>query len=298
MNVFVQLFHAVTYVIVVDAGVSYFIATSNWFFLVLCISFLFQGEAILRKIFGVTSAAGTVNDLAVSGLAAYGVARNLLNKAKKKDKRPGEGDEEDEDADDEDEEDNEGSTPSVGPQTTLGAVQNRQAVSAMNTSSQTSSNAPLAPLGAAQQMVNQMAGSVRQGGTGRKIFAHVTNTVGGVMGGVVGATYGLAAGSPQKAVAYGAAGALGGKKMASTLVGSPIRGVTNAYAGQKMKKAIRSGAMDEELKKRAGLDLNSMEKETADLIREALARQASAAVRRGEKVGEYKFQKSIYQGKK
>lgn len=75
INVFVQLFHAVVYVLVVNAGIKSYIASGNWLFMVLCVMFLFQGEKILRSIFGMKSAANTVGDLAAAGVTAFAVAK-------------------------------------------------------------------------------------------------------------------------------------------------------------------------------------------------------------------------------
>ena len=111
----------------------------------------------------------------------------------------------------------------------------------------------------------------------------------------MGATYGLAAGDVGKAITYGIGGAAVGGGIARVAT-APIRGISNAYSGRKLKKAVMRGDYDEAFKK-AGLDMSSMEAKTADLIRKALAEQTSAAASRGEKVGEYKFWKTIEKNK-
>ena len=50
--------------------------------------------------------------------------------------------------------------------------------------------------------------------------------------------------------------------------------------------------------KKAGVDLSTVDEETAKLIREALAKQQSAAIRRGETVGNYKLYKTLDEGNK
>lgn len=82
VNVIVQAFHGITYVVIVKVSIENFLEASggfgsNWLFMLMCVLFLFEGEKILRNIFGVKSAAGTVGDLAAAGMAAYGVAKHI-----------------------------------------------------------------------------------------------------------------------------------------------------------------------------------------------------------------------------
>ncbi len=79
VNIIVQIFHAATYMVVVGTAFQGFIdgKGSNWLYLILSVLFLFQGEKILRGIFGAKSAANTIGDLAASGMAAYGAMKAI-----------------------------------------------------------------------------------------------------------------------------------------------------------------------------------------------------------------------------
>lgn len=296
VNVFVQLFHAVTYVVVVNAGFKAYTTNGNWFFMVLCVSFLFQGEKILRKIFGIESSAGTLNDLSKSAATSYLVAKRFFGGKNKKEKEPlreREGDDwsEEQQADDEEEERTTPVTPRAP--TTVGAIATATGANAMATSSGTGATPPK-NITKAQSVVNAAANKKRNS-LPKRLFTGATGFVGGALGAVMGATFGLASGDVSKAAVYGIGGWKAGRAIGKAAT-VPIKGVTNAFAGRKMKKAVMRGDFDEEFKK-AGVDLSSMEAKTANLIRKALAEQSSAATSRGEKVGEYKFWKSIEKNK-
>ncbi len=294
VNVFVQLFHAITYVVIVNAGVkAYLSPSSNWFFMVLCVSFLFQGEKILRKIFGIESSAGTLNDLSKSAATSYVLAKRFFSGKDKKKKDPlreREGDDwsEEEQAEDEEEE----STTTVAPRapTTVGATTATMAAATASTSgAMTPKNVTKA------QAVVTSAANKKRNSLPKRMLTGAAGYIGGGLGAVMGSTFGLASGDVSKAVMYGVGGWKAGKTIGrATTV--PIKGISNVYAGHKMKKAVMRGELDDEFKK-VGLDLNSMEAKTANLIRQALAEQSSAATSRGEKVGEYRFWKSIEKNK-
>lgn len=300
VNVFVQLFHAITYVTIVGAGVNAYITSSNWFFMVLCISFLFQGEKILRKIFGVESAVGTMKDVGASAMAAYAAMKKFAPKGNKKQKKPlrdQEGDDWSEE-DDEEETDADDETAQSAPQApvTQGAMQNAQAIANAGTSGSTTSmqNAQAKGISSARKVASAI-GTAARNTIPKRMIGGAANVIGKGLGGIMGATYGLAAGDVGKAITYGIGGAAVGSGIARAAT-APIRGISNAYSGRKLKKAVMRGDYDEAFKK-AGLDMSSMEAETANLIRKALAEQTSAAASRGEKVGEYKFWKTIEKNK-
>lgn len=77
VNVFVQTFHAATYIVVVSSSIQNFINTNgqNWFFTIISVLFLFEGEKVMRNIFGVNSSASTISDLAATGAAIYGITK-------------------------------------------------------------------------------------------------------------------------------------------------------------------------------------------------------------------------------
>ena len=69
VNVVVQTFHAIVYVLITGGGIKSYIDSSggNFIFMFLCVLFLFEGEKILRGIFGIQSQANTIGDLAATG---------------------------------------------------------------------------------------------------------------------------------------------------------------------------------------------------------------------------------------
>lgn len=81
VNVIVQVFHAVVYVLITGAGIRIYIERGGQTFLftVLCVLFLFEGEKILRGIFNMKSQANSIGDLAASGAIVMGMAKNAGN---------------------------------------------------------------------------------------------------------------------------------------------------------------------------------------------------------------------------
>lgn len=75
INVFVQSFHAVTYVVVVTVGIDSYFTDSNWLFMIMCILFLFEGEKIIRGIFGAKSSINSIGDMAAAGMMAASIVR-------------------------------------------------------------------------------------------------------------------------------------------------------------------------------------------------------------------------------
>lgn len=296
MNVLVQTFHAITYVIIVDAGVNAYIKSENWLFMALCIAFLFQGEKILRAIFGIKSAAGTMGDLSAAGLAGYAMAKSVAGGFKKKKNKDDDKDDEDDEEEDDDEDKDENGTHGAQThvpnthsqhQPDMGSSDNNNSVAGNNSEPSQQQGQDIS---VAQKFVTGLANDKRNS-ISRRVMDGAAGFMGGFTGGVMAGTYGLATGSGTKALTYAVAGGAGGKKLGKVLV-KPIKGITNAYAGKRLKKAIMNGEYDNALAE-AGYDLNSLEASTADLIRQALAEQASAATLRGEEVGNQKFWKTI-----
>ena len=254
VNVFVQLFHAITYVTIVSAGVTAYISNSNWFFMVLCISFLFQGEKILRKIFGVESAAGTMKDIGTSAMAAYAAMKKFAPKGNKKQKKPlreQDGDDWSEEDDEGENDAEDGTSPSAPrPPVTQGAMQNAQAIANAGTNSGTSSvqNAQAKGISSARKVASAI-GTAAKNTIPKRMIGGAANIIGKGLGGIMGATYGLAAGDVGKAVTYGIGGAAVGGGMARAVT-APIRGISNAYSGRKLKKAVMRGDYDEAFKRR------------------------------------------------
>ena len=84
VNVVVQIFHAVVYVVVVDISVQNFVNTNGqkWLIMLISVLFLFQGEKILRSIFSVKSKASTMGDLATTA-ATYIAMKDLFKGGEK-----------------------------------------------------------------------------------------------------------------------------------------------------------------------------------------------------------------------
>ncbi len=79
VNVVVQIFHAVVYVIVVNTAVRSYITSQgkNWLFMIISVLFLFKGEKVLRSIFGAESKANTLGDLAATA-ATYTAMKDMF----------------------------------------------------------------------------------------------------------------------------------------------------------------------------------------------------------------------------
>ena len=79
VNVFVQAFHAVTYVTIVTIGITAYQDNGDWMFFILCVLFLFDGEKIIRAIFNAQSPAGTIGDMAAAGAMAWGILKKAAS---------------------------------------------------------------------------------------------------------------------------------------------------------------------------------------------------------------------------
>ena len=95
VNVFVQAFHAVTYVTVVTIGISAYKDNGDWMFFLLCVLFLFEGEKIIRAIFNAKSSAGTIGDMAAAGAMAFNILKKTADTAGKFAKGSDKGDDDD-----------------------------------------------------------------------------------------------------------------------------------------------------------------------------------------------------------
>lgn len=300
--VLTQSFHAAVYVVVVNAGIESYIETDNWLFMLMCVIFLFQGEKILRSIFGMKSSANTIGDLAAAGVAGYGIIKsvpNMFKKDKKEDKNQ---------KDLQDAEKNLYQNQSAKQTQTMQTDANRANDSANNTADQAQNSEqdrvedvtddPMENFATAQSAV--IAAALRNKGAGkkngvvgatRKVLGKAVNVAGGTLGGMVGAAAGLATGDMTKAVG----GALVGKGLGNWTAGvvkMPIRGISNVYYGRKLKRKILSGGMDDDFKE-AGFDLASLDTEKQRMFREALAELGSATTRGGKSAGELKMLKTM-----
>lgn len=308
-----QSFHAAVYVVVVNAGVKSYIKTDNWLFMLMCIIFLFQGEKILRSIFGMKSSANTIGDLAKAGLAGYGLVKSVpgLFKGNKSSK-----DKDDQDLDEVDKHlHSVPKAPNGGNTNPLGsgseATSAREAANADESDASSSdtptqpedvTNDPMANFKNAQSAVIAAALRNKQKGKGkgrkngvlgavRKVGSFSLNVAGGAVGGMIGAAAGLAKGDLTGAVA----GAMIGKEVATGAIGlakMPIRGVSNIYHGRKLKKKIMAGEMDKEFKD-LGFDLAAMDSVKQEMFRNALANLGSTTTGFGKDAGEFRLLNTI-----
>lgn len=133
--VLVQAFHAATYVVVVNVGVTAYTKSGNWMFMIVCILFLFQGEKIIRAIFNANSSAGTIGDIAKSGAIAMNALKGiskLPGKPKDKSGNDENADKVDEKSDEKAQKDREKASKAVNQTPTQGAQQNLAAANAAN----------------------------------------------------------------------------------------------------------------------------------------------------------------------
>ncbi|MBR4111090.1 MAG: hypothetical protein IKK43_05335 [Clostridia bacterium] len=302
--VFTQAFHAAVYVVVVNAGVQVYIEQDNWLFMLLCVIFLFQGEKILRSIFGMKSSANTIGDLAKAGAAGYavlGTAKKLFA-----------GDKGENDEDKQIKEADEKAASGSRPQTTSssgggnsgnsngsgggsGDAGNTEQEEGPRTEPEEITNDPNAAFARAQSVVIGQALRQRQKTRkGRGVAGKIGKAVGHV-GSAVGATVGLAAGLATGDVGKAVGFAVAGKAVGKTVTGvvrAPIKGISNLYRGHRLKQKIMSGDLDKEFRD-AGLDMASLDTETQEMFRKALAELGGRSTTRGKRAGELRMLKQI-----
>ena len=302
--VFTQAFHAAVYVVVVNAGVQSYIESDNWLFMLMCVIFLFQGEKILRSIFGMKSSANTIGDLATAGMVAYGLATSASKVFKRDKTDPADKAEEKEIA-----EAKQKSKPLADGSGTNVPDSARNAAREASESDgrdddgeeDSTSEDPKTPqditndsnanFSKASSAVIAKALGNRKKGRGKGIIGKVGNTVLNVTGGTVGATLGVAAGLAQGDLGKAATYAVAGKEMGKGVMAparAVVRGVSNAYHGRKLKRKIMKGEMDKDFKK-LGFDLGSMESEKQAIFREALANLAQTTTTGGKAKGELRM---------
>ncbi len=279
VNVIVQIFHAVVYVIITSTGVQTFIDTggSNWIFMIISVLFLFEGEKILRNIFGVKSAAGTIGDLAATGAMVWGATKRFGNVFGKPGDIGSARDKEDANGVAEREKQrNDATNPVASTPAAANAVAasasasggasagGSSAVSGAGASSGGSSGGGL---GSSGQSSGASSGFDMRGAldkaymsagrrkTSRGILSKNANRAGRIIGGIAGATYGMSKGDTEGSGILGnaLASATAGSAVGDFVVKPAEAGlnkIEQKHAASQTSKAIASGAMDSEL----GLD--------------------------------------------
>lgn len=315
VNVVVQLFHAITYLVIIGVGFQSYVKTggTQWLFMIISILFLFQGERILRNIFGIKSSANTIGDLATSGLALYGViragSRIFGNKSNDvsgaQDRQDAAGLESRQKAREKN---------NIGYQQSSGAVAASASGSANGGSDGNSSSAgavssaPMYDGSLARDTVLQNSISRRLTGG---LATRGVNFVGSTVGATLGATMQLAKGGELKTMTENVVtGIQTGKELGKTFV-KPVAGIANKAEqivhGKKIERQIASGEMDEKLglngempipaNLASQIDENEIvgkNGETAqEIYRKALAEYAKISARKGKSSGERAYFKFL-----
>lgn len=312
VNILVQTFHAVTYVVVVSVGVNSYIQNDNWLFMILCILFLFEGEKIIRAIFNVKSAANSIGDLAVAGAMAWGVAGKMFPGAgsgggKKKSA---------ENAENKAKDDRESAGSHVRPGQTRSAEQNMAAAtggttagganasgsgSGRTTGASTGGNVGSKANTGGFNFVKKQVDSwrpkkrivryARYAARGAGYFAGKTlKWAGKGTGAVLGFTLGAAQGKAATAVATGITGAKMGESMASgvtNMFGGAVGKARDMVAGHAIAREILNGEHD------ANLGIAEADSDAEKARNEAMRKIMAKAARRkgtlGDTAAEIKF---------
>ena len=313
LNVVVQIFHAVVYALIVGTGVRFYLehGGTNWLFLVYSVLFLFQGEKILRGIFGMKSAANTIGDLASSGLAAYGALKSLPGLAGDKGNIAGKQDQEDMEGASNRQQQRAGTT---GPSPVAnGAAPSGGGTPPSGSTPQSNGNytgndpagvntRPF-DMGAAKDTVMQRSMKRRMK---RGALSGATHMAGKLAGAAVGATYGLSKGDTGNGLLGNAvSGAIAGESVGE-LIAKPAEFAANKaeqkWHGHREANRIASGANDKAL----GLDqitpadvgMNDVDPNEIigkhgetfqEIVRKALAEQARVTASKGAAKGELAF---------
>lgn len=339
VTIIVQSFHAVVYAVLIDGALQAFnnAEKPNWVIFVLSVTFLFKGEKIIRNIFGIQSSAGTIGDLATAGAAAYAGAKAVSSVFKRDSDDNSKDDKDKQEADDKVADARKqqavnaamaGMTPTppaggggaggggagapggggagggAGTPGGGGAGGGAGTPGGGGATVPPGSSNPLDNLDAARAYIMQQAlGKKTKRGVVSKALGGATSLAGRAAGITLGVTSGLATGSLTKGLSnavianeFFGMGAKGAKKIAGY--------AKNAYNGQRLKMKVRSGAMDDELRK-VGFDFNQQFDSDSTkndamvrIIREALAKEVSAATRGGKAKGDVAYMKSVAKGVK
>lgn len=312
--VLTQTFHATIYVIFIEGAYSAFLSSGNWFIFILCVTFLFKAEGIVRSIFDMKSSANTIGDLAKSGAAAWAATKGIKKVFKR--------DTDTKNKDDSDLAEAEQELQAAKQHAMVSRIANnsggayaaisggRAAISGGSSGggsgsgsggssgTQMASEAPMANIEAAQALMRVEA-LKKKGKKG--VISRAINFTGKAAGVTLGVTSGLAKGS----VKDGFTNTILFTEMTGALSKgvNAIGGYTyGAYAGRRMRRKVISGKMDDKLREigfdfGANFDSNPNRSAIkAQIIREALAAQMSATRRAGKEIGDIEFVDAIEKG--
>ena len=255
VNVIVQMFHAAVYYLIVNVSVNTFMESNgaNWLFMILSVLFLFEGEKILRNIFNVKSSAGTMGDLATTGIAIMGVASQtakMFGGKKAGGNHMSEDDTQAEKGIDERMSTNSGDN--LAAQNARAAVNagggasgSTSGTNTTTTTASTTSSSTTQGVSASQAARDKIAKEVFNRKKTAGIFSKGATGIGKVVGGVMGATYGLATGKGIGAAMEGATKGSVVGQAAMTPLSTFANKIDDRISGNRVAASVQNGAMDE-----------------------------------------------------
>ena len=289
VNVFVQSFHAATYVTVVSIGVNSYLENDNWLFMLVCILFLFEGEKIIRGLFNAKSATGSIGDLAAAGALAMNFAKSapkLMPKFGGKDKAAKEKDPDEKakedrgDSGDESVESGLSGAP-LGAGGTSGGMSTATAVGPTMTGRGAGSDIELGREIKDNSKFNKVTKAVDDKGEHKSkiteflgngadsLLQNTGSLIGGTAGTILGGTFGLAQRDGKHGLEAGINGAIGGLESGKdygraigSLPGKGVSAINKRIIGAKVASDIMNGDMDSKLDidaAVAGLDAEAAE---------------------------------------
>ena len=255
VNVIVQMFHAAVYYLIVNVSVNTFMESNgaNWLFMILSVLFLFEGEKILRNIFNVKSSAGTMGDLATTGIAVMGVASQTAKMFGGKKAGGNHMSEDDTQAEkDIDERMSTNSGDNLAAQNARAAVNagggasgSTSDTNTTTTTASTTSSSSTQGVSASQAARDKIAKEIFSRKKTAGIFSKGATGIGKVVGGAMGATYGLATG---KGIGGAMEGATKGSvvgQAAMTPLSTFANKIDDRISGNRVAASVQNGAMDE-----------------------------------------------------
>lgn len=288
VNVFVQSFHAATYVVVVSVGISSYItnvANGNWLFMIICILFLFEGEKIIRGIFDAKSSINSIGDIAASGMLAMNVARNITKFMPQLPNRK-----KDQDGNANEKAASDRPAPQAPGANTPGAQANANAVNALSNGANAQNNGVALgrQQGATVSSANASLDSNMGKAKGKSVWANrIAGAVGGgasVFAQAVGTANGFAMGMAQNdgrgpsGLEKGISSAIHGKTQGqligqgtSSLITGAVGRVTAMKAGRALAQEYSAGEHDDEIFTDADKQMDEVKKEA---LRQAYAKAA------------------------
>ena len=308
--VLVQTFHAVIYTVLIEGALIAYNSTGNWLLFILSVTFLFEGEKIIRAIFNQKSSTKAIGELAASGAAAWAATKGVKDLFKKDEKSK---DEEKADKEAEAEADR-----------IIAQAKRQQAIDRSMRESIPTTNVPIdddtnAPPGTSNTSDSysdeedrvsneELARAIimKEALANKRKRSPAARVGGAVARGVTraaGVTLGMTSGLAQGSVAEGIKNTVVANELLSMPLeaGKAITGhAANKYAGRKMRNAVRNGEMDEKLRE-LGINIEDSFVDSegtvhASTIREALANLADNARSSGSLSGKLAYMDILERG--